>query len=435
MARRILLATIGSAGDVHPMLGVGVALRGRGHAVTLITNPAFEARARQLGLDFLPVGTAEDYERGLREADLWHPLRGFQVIARRAILPAMRPMHEAIAAHDPATTTVFASPLCFGARVAQERLGMPLVTHHLQPSLLWSRHQPPILPGPRLDWLPGGALDRLHRVVVDRYVDPFLAPEVNAFRAELGLPPARDLMFDWCNSPERVVGLFPAWFAPPQPDWPPQVRLAGFPLFDPVLDDNAPDPLAGLADGPPPLVATPGSAMVHGRDFFAAVVAASQRLGRPAILLTGHPEQLPARLPPGVIHHHYAPLRSLLPRAAAFIHHGGIGSTAQALAAGIPQVVMPMSHDQPDNAARLRRLGVGVGIGPDRFTGERLATALTDLLDSPVVAARCQVIARRCHPAVMMAETCRWIEEAGGGREERGTGIHRGGAEDHGEGM
>jgi UDP:flavonoid glycosyltransferase YjiC (YdhE family) len=216
-------------------------------------------------------------------------------------------------------------------------------------------------------------------------------------------------MFDWCQSPARVIGLFPPWFAPPQPDWPPQTRLTGFPLFDPP--GTASDAASVLARfDQPPLVATPGSAMVHGHAFFAAVIDASRRLDRPALLLTRFPEQVPRPLPPGVVHHAYLPLREVLPGAAALIHHGGIGTTAQALAAGVPQIVMPMSHDQPDNAARLRRLGVGTALPARWFTGRRLAVALGGLLTSPVVAARCRSVAAACDPVATLAATVRLIE-------------------------
>ena len=100
-----------------------------------------------------------------------------------------------------------------------------------------------------------------------------------------------------------------------------------------------------------------------------------------------------------MIHRSYIPLGTLLPRAAALIHHGGIGTTAQGLAAGVPQLVMPMSHDQPDNAARLRHLGVGAALSPPRFTDTRVAQALDRLLRSETVRARCRDLAARCDPA------------------------------------
>src|SRR5688572_12807699 len=146
---RVLLCTIGSAGDVHPVIGVGRTLLARGHKATVVTNPVFEELARRHGLDFAPLGSREAYEGVAANPDLWHPTRGFGVIANRMLLPNVEPLYDLIARHDPAETVVFAAGTCFGARVAQEHLGVRLVTHHLAPALLWSRHRPPAL-GPIL---------------------------------------------------------------------------------------------------------------------------------------------------------------------------------------------------------------------------------------------------------------------------------------------
>jgi rhamnosyltransferase subunit B len=142
---------------------------------------------------------------------------------------------------------------------------------------------------------------------------------------------------------------------------------------------------AFLAEGSPPVVATPGTANRHATDFFAAVAAALGKLGRRGLFLTGYPEQLPS-LPGTILARRYVPFSSVLPRAAALVHHGGIGTTAQGLAAGIPQLIMPMGFDQPDNALRATRLGVGRWLAPGRFTVERVTEALDDLLGSPEVA-------------------------------------------------
>ena len=132
-------------------------------------------------------------------------------------------------------------------------------------------------------------------------------------------------------------------------------------------------PRAGAMTSLPNCSMTPGSAMRHAQEFFAESVAACQRLGRRGLLLTRFAEQVPTDLPETIRHLEYVPFSRVLPRAAALVHHGGIGTTAQALAAGIPQLVMPLAHDQPDNAARLERLGVGRTIAPRRYRAARAA--------------------------------------------------------------
>jgi UDP:flavonoid glycosyltransferase YjiC (YdhE family) len=409
----ILLIPIGSAGDVHPFVALGLALRDRGHRVTVITSVYFERLLRQVGLDYIGLGSVEQFESILLHPDSWHPRRGFQVVFRWGVLPWIRPLYDLIAQrYVPGETVVATSLMAFGARLAQEKLGVPLVSVELQPAMLRSDHQTSVLPGlPLPDWLPA-AVKRLAYWLGDVLViDPVIAPGTNAVRAELGLPPVRRLLDQWWHSPQRILGMYPAWYAPPQPDWPPQLALTGFPLFDERGLAEPPKEVLSFLDGGPPLVFTAGSAMRQGQAFFATAAEACRLLGRRGLLLTRYPEQLPARLPDGVRHCAYMPFSQLLPRCAALVHHGGIGTTAQALAAGIPQLVMPMSHDQPDNAARVERLGVGRALPPKRFRAPAVARLLGELLDAPAVAASCREVARRFEGAEPIAESCRLIEQ------------------------
>ena len=176
-----------------------------------------------------------------------------------------------------------------------------------------------------------------------------------------------------------MIALFPDWFATPQPDWPAALQFAGFPQYDESDQQQlSPDLVRFLDAGDKPVVFTPGSANQNAAAFFQGAIDASARLGRRAILLTRFKEHLPA-LPSSVHHEGYAPLSRLLPRSAALVHHGGIGTLAQALAAGVPQLTMPMGFDQPDNTNRLIRLGVARWVSPKAFTGDRVAPLLDHL--------------------------------------------------------
>jgi UDP:flavonoid glycosyltransferase YjiC (YdhE family) len=248
-------------------------------------------------------------------------------------------------------------------------------------------------------------------------IDPILARPLNKFRAELRLVPVKNILSEWCHSPQRVIGLFPDWYAPPQPDWPKQTVVTGFPLFDEKDVTPLPEKVEEFLNaGSAPIVFTPGSAMLHGQAFFAAGVAACRILKRRGILLTRHAEQVPANLPDGVIHAPYAPFSQLLPRSAALVHHGGIGSTAQAMSCGVPQLMMPMGFDQPDNAQRIKRLGVGDSLPPKKFKGQAVAAALGRLIESATVADACKAVAAkfRAEPDAM-GQTVEWIERAGAG--------------------
>ena len=223
-------------------------------------------------------------------------------------------------------------------------------------------------------------------------------------------------MSDWWHSPQRVIGLFPDWFAPAQPDWPAQTVLTGFPLYDERGATPLPRELETfLADArsadDAPIVFAAGSGNRQATAFFAAAAEACRRLGRRGVLLTRFPQQLPTTLPAGVRHVAYAPFSAVLPHAAALVHHGGIGTAAQALAAGCPHLVMPMTFDQPDNAARLERLGVARSVRPAAFTGDAVARALDALLGSADVARACGEIAGRFAGIDPVTRTCELIEE------------------------
>jgi len=388
----ILCSTFGSAGDVFPMLGLALALRDRGHRILFVTNGHFADVVRGHGLPFEPLGTEADFQAGISNPDLWRPRRAF-AHAFRSFSPFLKRQYEIHAdlAADPATVAI-TNGLGFGAFVARDKLGLRTITVHCQPAVVWSDVEPPTLPGlagPR--WLKSAMYALGEKLVIDRVVCPFLNP----WRRELGLPPVHRIT-RWWNSPDGVLCMFPDWFAPPQPDWPTQLVQTDFPLWNAGSEAGLSEDVAQFLNaGDRPIAFTPGSANVHGAGFFAAAIDACRALHRRGILLTPFVEQLPVSVPDSVRHFSYVPLDLLLPRCAAFVHHGGIGSTSQGLLAGIPQVLMPLAHDQFDNGARVEKLGVGAAIPAPRFTGPRLTEALRTLLESQTVASACHSAAEK----------------------------------------
>ena len=413
---RVLLFPVGSAGDVHPFVALGQRLRDRGNDVTLFTNGYFAQTVAKAGVRFVETEPAEDYHDVQNNPDLWHPLRSIKTIfGDRRMGDAVRRHYRLVTEHHvPGETVVVGGSLALGPRVARDKLGVPYVTIHLQPALFKSiERTATYASGGVKPWWPRW-MKRLAFWAGNRLlVDPIITPYLNPFRAELGLPPARDIITDWITSADRVIGLFPEWFAAPASDWPSNTRLTGFPLYD----RGEAEPLAGpvqefLDSGPPPVVVTFGSAMKFAGPYFAATAEALAKLGRRGIFLTPHAEQVPEQLPPGVVRFDYVPFSHVFRRAAVVVHHGGIGTTAQALAAGVPQLVVPFAHDQPDNAVRLTALGVGRWMWPKRCTPRRVATELA-ALDADDVRRACAATAKRFAGADPLEETCEIIEATG----------------------
>jgi UDP:flavonoid glycosyltransferase YjiC (YdhE family) len=412
--RHVILCAIGSSGDVHPFVGLGRALRRRGYRVTLVTAGYFRSLVEQAGLEFVDPLPQVDFREMIRNPQIWHPLRGPRTIIDLAVRPLLEPVYRSILDHQtPGHTLVCGSSLAFGARVAQEAEDIPLVSVHLSPALFRSDFEGPKVPGLCVHRGPAW-FRRLQWWLVDTLAaDRMICPWLNEFRGRFGLPPVRRVTRDWMHSPLRLIAMFPEWFAQRQPDWPPQTRLTGFPLYsEEGVAEPSPDVVRFIDAGPPPLVFTPGSANVFGRDFFAAAADACQRLGRRGLLLTRFPEQVPTALPAGVMHVDFVPFRWLLSRSALLVHHGGIGSMSQALSAGVPQVIMQMGFDQFDNAARVERLGVGSSLSPQRFRGPALAGAIRHLLEDASVAGRCREIATRLADADGLERACDELEAA-----------------------
>jgi Glycosyl transferases, related to UDP-glucuronosyltransferase len=397
--RRIILTPVGSTGDVNPFLWMGSVLQCHGHPVSVVANPVYESLVRSRGMEFTPVGEVSDYEAVVRNPALWHPLRGTPFVLRmagEATGPLLHAIEEAIG-RDTEPPLLIGPSLAFGARLAHEKLGFPLVTVQLQPSACLSAHD---LSTPAAGWeflprLPL-ALRRAVIALIHLRMNREVAPGVRRACKWASVPPPSNAFRDWWQSGERILCLFPEWFGPPQPDWPAGAVCVGFPLFD-QSDQSAitPDLEAFLGAGSAPVLFTAGSAMAHCGSFFRTAADVCTQLGIRAIFATKFSDALPRELPPEIHVADYAPFGLVLPRCAAIVHHGGIGTVSQALVAGIPQLIAPLAHDQPDNAARVRALGVGDFLWSRDFRNPAASAALHRILTDPGIRDRCTAVAEK----------------------------------------
>ncbi len=408
----ILISCVGSAGDVHPFIAIGQALARRGHEVELITSTHFAARIEAAGLTCTPIGTEADFDHVVHHPDLWNPRTCFPVLWQAISQRLVEAHRLLISRAQPGRTVLVGSTLAMPVRLAQETHGLPTAMVHLSPVCIWSAQAPAVLPGlgDLSGWPP--ALVRLIQSGVERlFIDRVVAPGFDRIRRDLGLPPVRHVLSQWINSPDRVVCAWPEWFSPKQTDWPAQAVTTGFARWSGTADQPlAPALLNFLNAGQAPIGFTPGSAMAQGRDFFARALAASAALNQRALLITPYADQLPHPLPPHAHAVSYAPFDALLPRLAALVHHGGIGTTAQALAAGLPQAVLPFAHDQFDNATRLVKRGVGLRLTA-RSSVRQWAQMLERLRNDASISAAC-----RRHAGLMVEDgdaadrIAEWIE-------------------------
>ena len=393
---KILVNPWGSLGDLHPFLAVAMALRELGAEVTIATMRDYETTVTGLGFPFLPAGPHfQPNDRIITDA-LADAKRGTHRLLTELLLPAVpatfAELDAAVASHDVTVT----HPAGLAAMTSVERHGKAWVSTALMPSAMFSRYDPPFIPLiPRLSHLArmappfGAALRTAVKVLAQRQLT-----EVIRLRQSLGLgrrPPP--FLID-AQSPDLHLALFDAALGRPQPDWPRSSQQPGACLFssEPELPEAAEAALAAfLAHGEAPVVVTLGSAAVHAaRRFFVDSHAALAALGLRGLLLMGD-NRLPATTAVAADRFlclRYVPFHRVFGAARAIVCQGGVGTLAWAMRAGKPILVVPFSHDQPDNATRVQRLGIGLALPADRFDTKSATAALSRLLTTPAIATR-----------------------------------------------
>ena len=401
MSARIVITTFGSYGDVNPYLGLALELGRRGHEPVIATSEFFRSTVEGAGVAFHPVRPHLDPTDREVVARIMDPVHGSEYIVRDLLMARVRDSHADLRGATRGADLLVSHPLTFAAPLLAEERRLPWISTVLAPMSFFSVHDVPVFPAApalhasaRLGAAAGHQLVRFAKLAARGWSRP-----VRELREDLGLSDPGDPVFEGQHSPDLVLALFSRVLAEPQPDWPPQTRITGH-----VFDDGTgaaarlPEGLDEFLDaGPPPVVFTLGTSAVGapGR-FYEESVEVVHRLGVRAVLLVGDPSNRPAApLPAAMGMWDRAPYSALFPRAAAVVHQGGIGTTAQALRAGRPMLVVPFAHDQPDNAARVERLGVARVLYPKHYTAERAAAALRTLLDDPAAGRAAEAVAAR----------------------------------------
>lgn len=412
---RIVFASLGSLGDLHPILALASASRERGHAPVIAASETYRGYVDSLGFEFRRIRPDFEPDPVVLE-QLFHPRHGPKHLMCEEVFPRVRETYEDLLEACRGAGFLVVGELLYVAPLVAAKIGIPWSNVILAPTSFLSACDPCVLaPVPMLHGLrhlgtwPHRLIFALGRVVTSRWSAP-----LRAFRRELGFSAGPSPVFDGKHSPDLVLAMFPSFLAAPQPDWPPNVVQTGFPFFQQPTRPDAMEKLSVfLASGAPPLVFTLGSSVVHiAENFYQSAAEAARLLGRRAILLAGK-NPLPAVLPAGVLAIDYAPLESVLPHAAAVIHQGGIGTCAEALRAGIPSLVIPFGFDQPDNGERLRRLGAGAVLRRGRFSLESLVVSLRGLLEDRSISERAREFSGRIHPAEALSDSLGAIERAG----------------------
>jgi len=418
---RIVLSNIGTFGDINPLIAIALELKRRGHAPVMAVPAVFGPKIVPLGLEFHAVRPDIDPNNTLMAEMVYDVRKGTERGLREFLFPVLRQTYDDLL--DAATKPERADLLLLGelnyaGPIVAEVTGIKWASYVLAPLSFFSAFDPPVLPMyPRLaradKTVPGmgRAIKRLARFVSRKWPQP-----IYDLRAELGLTKGRNPLFDAKHSPYLVLALFSSALGTEQRDWPPNALITGFCFYDSDAGNAAlPRNLEEfLSAGPAPVVFTLGSAAVlaAGR-FYEFSAKAAIKLGIRAVLLIGTDprNRLRQELPDSICVAEYAPYSALFNRAAMVVHQGGVGTTAQCLRAGKPMLIMPYSHDQPDNARRMRRLKVARVIQRAYYTPIRVARKLKTMLAEPIFARRAEMVARRLEHEDGVKTACDALEE------------------------
>lgn len=380
---RILLSTFGSLGDLHPALALAIELRRRGHQTEVATVEGYREKIEKLGLPFhtlRPKMSLSDETLIRRIVD---SSRGPEYLLRDLLLANIRAMHADLSAATAGVDLLVTSELVYAAPLVSEQFGVPRVSYALAPLSYFSANDPAMPPapwiGPVVRRFPPAAMRGLQ--TLGRWITHSWWRPIRELRRELGLAPASDALFSGKYSSLLDLAMFSPVLQPPQPEWPAQTVQTGFPFYAEGGVPSLPEPVEQfLSAGEPPIVFTLGSSAVYAAGrFYAESVRAATALGRRALLLIGS-NPPPPNLPASILAWDYLPYAQVFPRAAAIVHSGGVGTTAQALRAGRPMLVMPFAFDQFDNAARITRMGAGRTLYRNRYRADRAARELDALL-------------------------------------------------------
>ena len=400
---RVILSNIGTFGDINPLIAIALELKRRGHAPVMAVPAVFEPKIVPLGLEFHAVRPDIDPEDTHRVEMIYDVRKGTERGLREFLFPVLRQTYDDLL--DAATRPERADLLLLGelnyaGPLVAAVTGIKWASYVLAPLSFFSAFDPPVLPPyPRLaradKAVPGfgRVIRRLARFVSRKWPQP-----IYDLRHELGLPKGANPLFDAKHSPYLVLALFSRVLGTEQKDWPGNTKITGFCYYDADAGNaKLPEHLEKFMEsGPAPLVFTLGSAavMTAGR-FYEFSAKAAIRLGMRAVLLIGADERNRPRqaLPETICVAEYAPYSALFGGARMVVHQGGVGTTAQCLRAGKPMLIMPYSHDQPDNGRRVRRLKVGRVIQRKNYMPVRVARKLRAMLDEPKFAKRAAQVA------------------------------------------
>ncbi len=406
----IIIYAMGTGGDVDPMVGLGIELQRRGFAITFLSNDYFKPRILAAGFQFVSVGTVEQYHKG-NTPEAWERDNRTDNFEHYHA-PAFEPAFEYVKNFSGKNTLVLALGEENGARVAAEKFNIPYIKLILSPNIIFSAYKPPA----PISWAIPKGIPRfivrflLRRNRKNRFKVFCKMPHTTAYRAtreRLQCP----LKFQTESTALFQIGFFPEWFGMRAKDWPENLKLVGFPLQNRASSSMRSELDEFIEKQGAPLIFTSGTGVKDVEELFREGRKICEQLQLPGLFVGGASGAALLQDSSLCMHMDYIDFEYALPKALGIIHHGGIGTTAQAIKAGVPQLIRPLKYDQPDNADRIYKLGLGTYVMPERFKAEQVAPMIRNMLQKTKNSKALRHYAMDVNNSNAIVDACDFIEQ------------------------
>lgn len=393
---KLTVFAAGSRGDIQPCVALSLRLQQAGYRVRLAAPEDFAGFVQENGVDFYPLRgdvqkiMASDTGRAFMETGGANPLKSISAV-RKMIAPVVMSMiQDAYAACRDAEAIICLGVFgAFGKSIA-EALTIPIINIEPTPLLPTGAFSAPSWPIQRNL---GSVHNSLSGLAMLQVVWLWYRPFVNDFRQSLGLSPYTAVRFYRAMKSTPMLGAYSPSIIPHPADWPASLHVTGYFFLDTQVDwQPSPELEAFLAAGEPPVYMGFGSmAGRHPEQLAGLILEALAKSGQRGLLLTGWGGLQTGSVPDHVFVLEAAPHHWLFPRMTAVVHHGGAGTTAEGLRAGVPSVIVPFVLDQPFWGARVKALGLGPDPIPHKkLTADRLAEAIRTAVTDSAMRQRAQ---------------------------------------------
>lgn len=416
----VIISSSGTKGDVHPLLGIAFELKKRNYAITFIANEYFEKLILSHGFKFISTGTEQQYNSFHSDERLWDAQTDILELGfDSTIRPAIEISYKSVIDQHKINSQLMVIgtyPLFNGAVMAAEALAIACTSIILSPMYVSSYQSPPapqrwLIPA----WLPMQlkiSISKLLSGIAERhFIKSRYFSELNILRQSFGLETIHKLSNDVLFTEDNLqIGLFPEWFGMRVSDWPENLELVGFPLFDEIVISARDDADRFIANHGKPIVFTTGTGVKDTDKLFSDGVDICATLGVSGILVGNNEHKKYSNQPKNILNIGYVDFEYILPKCLAIVHHGGIGTLAQAVKAGIPQIIRPLAFDQNDNADRVKRLGLGTYIRPEIFCSRETVYILRKILGNQELGKNISLFSKSIKSQKTLPEACNLIE-------------------------